>query len=163
MFTSRSRWCPPAVAALLLGATIACSGGDPTQPSRDPLSGLREVTRADSSETPQSPTGPGHFTGTVLGYQPGTDSLGTAVKLAGVRVTAYDQVESNGRVAAGNEVASVTTSSEGTFQLPSLAFGDYVVTFVPAAGSGYVGGWTTARAWSGSGDYPWTIMLPRED
>lgn len=154
----------PIVVALLFVALIGCSNDPPLGPALDPLAGLAEVARGDSTATPPSaPTTPGYFMGTVLGYTEGPDTLGTAVKLAGVRVTAYVRAESSGRVVAGQEAGSVTTSVEGVFQLPTLPGGEYVITFVPGAGSEFGGGWTTARAWSGSGDSPWTIFLRRRD
>ena len=158
-----------AVVAFLSAASIltaaACSDADPGGPENDPLAGLSVATRGDSApEQPPEPDslGPGHFEGTLYGYEPGPDTLANAVRLQGARVTAYEREERNGQVAAGDEVASVLTDAQGFFRLPTLPGGPYVVTFVPAASSPYRGGWTTSYAWRHSGDSPWHIMLPRK-
>ena len=154
---------PVAIAALGLVIAAACSDSDPAGPEADPLAGLTAATRGDTSSAPPSDSmqGPGHFVGTVYGYEPGVDTLASAVKLPDLRVTAYERVERDGQVVAGRQVASVLTNAQGYFALPTLPGGGYVVTFVPPPASPYRGGWTTAQAWQHSGDSPWYIMLPR--
>ena len=160
-----SRWrLPFALAALaLLAATSSCSDSGPAAPDSDPLAGLAAATRGDTAEAPppEAPPSPGHFVGTVYGYEPGTDTLASAVRLRDVRVTAYERAETSEGVGAGRQVATVLTNALGFFHLPTLPGGEYVVTFVPPASSPYHGGWTTAGAWQQSGDHPWHIMLPR--
>ena len=140
-----------------------CSDREPAAPESDPLAGLAAATRGDSapSQSPDS-LGPGHFVGTLYGYEPDRDSAASAVRIEGARVTAYIREEANDRVVAGDQVASVLTDAQGDFRLPTLPSDQYVVTFVPPAASPYRGGWTTAQAWQHSGDYPWYIMLPRK-
>ncbi len=159
------RWrLPLALAALaLFAATSSCSDSDPAAPDGNPLAGLAATTRGDTADAPpEGPSGPGYFRGTIYGYDQGTDTLASAVRLDDVRVTAYVRAETNGDVVAGRQVASVRTNAQGFFQLPTLPGGEYVVTFVPPASSPYRGGWTTAGAWDQSGDNPWYIMLPRK-
>ena len=147
--------------AVLLAA--ACSDHDPAGPGNDPLAGLTEAERGDTatSPPPSVPRGPGHFVGTVYGYDPGPDTLASSVRLEGARVTAFVLVQTPDTVVAGRQAASVLTNAQGFFQLPTLPAGEYIVTFVPPAGSPYRGGWTVAEAWQQSGDSPWYIMLPR--
>lgn len=148
--------------ALAIAAAVACSD-TATAPEENPLAGLAVATRVDSapSQSPDS-LGPGHFVGTLYGYEPDRDSAASAVRIEGARVTAYIREEANDRVVAGDQVASVLTDAHGDFHLPTLPSDQYVVTFVPPAESPYRGGWTTAQAWQHSGDYPWYIMLPRK-
>ena len=152
------------LACIALVVAVACSDNGPAGPGPDPLAGLTAATRGDTApEPPQStPRGPGFFVGTVYGYEPGPDTLASAVKLEGARVTAFVRVDTGDGVAAGRQVASVVTNAQGFFQLPTLPGGEYVVTFVPPSASPYRGGWTVAAAWQQSGDSPWYIMLPRK-
>lgn len=152
-------------AASILAGAVACSNADPSGPENNPLAGLTVATRGDSApnEAPEPDSlGPGHFEGTLYGYDPGPDTLANAVRIEGARVTAYEREEANGQVVAGDQVASVFTNAQGFFRLPTLPGGSYVVTFVPPASSPYRGGWTSAQAWPHSGDSPWYIMLPRK-
>ena len=160
---SRWRFRPALASIALIAAISACSDSGPATPDGDPLAGLTAATRGDTAPAPpsESPRSPGYFVGTVYGYEPGRDTLETAVRLEGARVTAYVRAERNGEVVAGRQVASVLTNAQGHFQLPTLPGGEYLVTFIPATGSPYRGGWTTAEAWQQSGDSPWYIMLPR--
>jgi hypothetical protein len=151
------------LSASILTATVACSDADPGGPQNDPLAGLGVATHGgDAPEQAPEPDslGPGHFEGTLYGYEPGPDTLGNAVRLENARVTAYERDDRNGQVAAGAQVASVVTNAQGFFRLPTLPGGPYVVTFVPPASSPYRGGWTTAYAWRQSGESQWYIMLP---
>jgi hypothetical protein len=152
------------LATVVLALAAACSGDDPASPGDDPLAGLTAATRGDTAPEapPDLPRGPGYFVGTVYGYDPGPDTLASAVKLAGVRVSAFTRVDTGEGVTAGRQVATVLTDAKGFFQLPTLPGGEYVVTFVPGAASPYRGGWTTAGAWQQSGDNPWYIMLARK-
>ena len=153
-------------AASILTAAAACSDADPGGPVNDPLAGLAVATRGGGGAPEEAPEpdslGPGHFEGTLYGYEPGPDTLANAVRLENARVTAYEREERNGQVAAGDEVASVLTDAQGFFRLPTLPGGPYVVTFVPEGSSPYRGGWTIGYAWRQSGDSPWYIMLPRK-
>ena len=161
MFVARHASRFAAIAFVAIAA--ACADG-PAGPVGDPLAGLAVAERGDTaSASPTStPRSPGYFVGTVYGYEPGPDTLASAVRLEGARVTAYVRVDGSEGVTAGRQVASVLTNAQGHFQLPTLPGGEYVVTFVPAATSPYRGGWTTAEAWQQSGDSPWWIMLPRK-
>ena len=126
-------------------AVIAACGDDPVSPDTSPLAGLNKATANDSSTPTNTPTGngPGHFRGTVLGpSQPGAgnDSLNTAPRIAGVVVTIYERKPvAADTVAVGDAKGSVTTGADGKFTLPTLPAGEYVVTFVPPANSGYHG------------------------
>ena len=150
-------------AVALLATTASCSDSDPGAPAGDPLAGLTAATRGDTADARPTvaPSSPGHFVGTVYGYEAGPDTLASAVRLDDVRVTAYVRAESAEGVVAGRQMAMVLTDAQGIFRLPTLPGGEYVVTFVPPATSPYRGGWTTAGAWQQSGDHPWHIMLPR--
>jgi hypothetical protein len=145
-------------------AAAGCSDREPTTSGRDPLAGLAAATRGDTAPAPpdSTPRGAGNFVGTVYGYEPGRDTLETAVKIEGARVTAFVRAEANGDVVAGRQVATVLTNDQGFFRMPTLPAGAYVVTFVPPSTSPYRGGWTTAEAWQQSGDSPWYIMLSRK-
>ena len=151
---------------LAVAALVACGGGGPTGTGGSPIAGFARVEQGDSTTaTPQTapPATSGFFRGTVYGYTPGPDSLATAERLAGVRVTAYAGVPvPSGGTAPGREVAAVTTGASGEFRLPDLPGGDYVVAFAPPASSPHRGVWTVARAWSGSGDGGWVILLGRQ-
>jgi hypothetical protein len=152
---------------VFLAAAIAaagCSDREPTVLGGDPLAGLTVATRGDTAPAPtdSTPRGAGYFLGTVYGYEPGRDSLESAVRIEGARVTAFVRAEANGEVVAGRQVAVVMTNADGFFRLPTLAAGEYVVTFVPPSTSPYRGGWTTAQAWQQSGDSPWYVMLLRK-
>lgn len=152
------------IAAALAAALLACGGDATTEPEIDHLAGLTRVEQGDSVATapPNAPTAPGRFHGTVWGYVPGGDTLATRVPLGGVRITAYRAVpRSDGGRAPGDEVASTTTAADGTWALPTLPGGEYVVTIVPPSGSGYRGIWATATAWAHSADHPWFTMLPK--
>src|SRR5687767_12436874 len=101
-------------AASILTVTQACSERDPGAPENDPLAGLSVATRGDSApdQAPEPDSlGPGHFEGTVYGYEPGPDTAANAVRIEGARVTAYMREDRNGQVAAGDEVASVLTDA----------------------------------------------------
>src|SRR5687767_8669398 len=126
-------------ACIAVVLATACSDRDPAGPGNDPLAGLTEAERGDTVTTPPPsvPRGPGHFVGTVYGYDPGPDTLASSVRLPGARVTAFVLVQSPDTVVAGRQVASVLTNSQGFFQLPTLPAGEYIVTFVPPEGSPY--------------------------
>ena len=153
-------FCAAAAYSVLM---IACSSG--TAPDPSPLEGLAQTTRGDTATIPPTTTAPtpGSFVGTILGYVPGVggDTVGTAEKLVGVRVTAFVRTEANGATAAGTQVATTLTDANGYFQLPTLPGGEYVVTFVVPQGSPYRSGWTVGTAWRGSRNSPWFIMLRR--
>lgn len=145
-------------------AVIACAD------SIDPvLSPLADLARFDSDTTvngppPTTPSPnptPGSFRGTVRGYEPGPDTLASAVRLANVTVTAFRRVPTaSDTLGLGPEQASVITNAEGEFQLPTMPGGEYIVTFVPHPSSKYRGVWTVATAHESSGEFPWWIMLP---
>ncbi len=151
------------VACIALALAAACSDRDPAGPGDDPRAGLTIAERGDSATTPppSEPRGPGFFLGTVYGYEPGRDTLATAVRIEGARVTAFVLVATADTLVAGRQAATVLTNAQGFFQLPTLPAGRYIVTFVPPSGSPYRGAWTTAEAWRQSGDRPWHIMLAR--
>jgi hypothetical protein len=94
----------------------------------------------------------------------GNDSLETAPRVAGVRVTAYPYLgaSTSGAPDLGPEAASVITGADGAFQLPELPGGEYAVTFEPPANSIYQGVWVHAISHSGSNEYPWWVVLPKK-
>lgn len=154
--------------ALVAGVTVACSDDDPAGPDSSPLRGLVQSEGRDSvgNTLPPPPQGeltPGYFHGKVLGTAPpgsGNDSLATMPRIAGVRVVAYPKTgDGPNGPEVGAEAASVTTGSDGSFQLPVLPHGEYVVSFTPPANSEYGGVWVTAIAHGHSHDYPWWVVL----
>lgn len=153
-----------ALLAALTFAFAACSD-DSSGPAADPLAGLVTAERGDTAETPpnETPDGPGHFQGFVKGYTPGVvDTNSTIVALADVRVTAYRNDGTGVQPEAGDAVATTFSNASGAWALPTLPGGEYVITFVPPAGSSYHGGWTVGQAWSNSGDSPWQIFLSKK-
>lgn len=152
--------------SLMTGLTVACSDS-PTESENSLLAGLAQREAADSAgnPVPPPPTNPvaGSFHGTVLGpSQPGAgnDSLATAPRVSGVVITAYPVTggtEANPTL--GPAAGTVTTGADGKFQLPTLAGGNYVVTFTPPANSIYGGVWVTAATSANSNDHPWWVVL----
>jgi hypothetical protein len=149
---------------LIAAIAIACADGASSPIVRSPLDGLVEVGSNDSVPgypPPQPAPTPGTFHGVVRGYEPGPDSGVAPVKLADVRVTAYERVSmSTDSIGVGTVAASVQSDANGDWQLPTLPGGEYVVTFDPPSGSRYRGVWTVATAYSGSNDFRWFVMLP---
>jgi hypothetical protein len=129
------------------------------------LAGLNLTATNDSTPSNTPPdNGSGIVHGTVLGQsQPGLtgDTLATAPRISGVVVTIYLAQAANGDT-PGPQVASLTTGADGTFTLPLLDAGNYVVTFVPPANSGYNGVYVTGHVSSVSSNYPWWIVLSKQ-
>ena len=155
--------------ALLSSAlVIACAGSDPSGPPFNPLAGLEEAGRNDSSTTsgPPNQSTSGFFRGTVYGYEPGqgADTLSSAVRLANVAVAAYPRRPSAADPnAVGPLAASTATDVNGEFVLSELRGGEYAVTFTPPSGSRYRAAWTIGFAWEKSGEHPWWVMLAARD
>jgi hypothetical protein len=162
-------------AALIVVAALAAACND-TTPATQPeetsngsvLAGRSIVARNDTVKTP-APTqsGSGYFRGTVMGPAlpgAGNDSLTTSPRIAGVTVTIYPRIEStlSSQIPVGPAAGSSVTNAQGQFQLPVLPAGEYVVTFVPPAGSGYQGVYAFGPLRSNSGDYPWWVVLPKK-
>lgn len=148
-------------------ALVACGDNSPTLPDSSPLAGLSKTTTNDSSTTwdPATPSGPGYFHGTVLGPSApgaGNDSLTTAPRISGVVVTIYDRQPGEGEVKTGEARGSVTTGADGKFTLPTLPAGEYVVTFVPPANSGYHGMYAFGPLNEKSSTYPWWVVLAKK-
>ncbi|HYD53180.1 MAG TPA: carboxypeptidase-like regulatory domain-containing protein [Gemmatimonadaceae bacterium] len=148
---------------LILAAAAAACGGESAAPEPDPLDGLRNTVARDSAGNAppaQSVAGPGHFRGTVRAseWTGGPDTLANSVRIAGVRVIAY-QRRADG--SAGAQAASTTTDARGEWQLPTLPGGEYVVTFTPPESAGFQGVWTIATAHPKSHEWPWWVTLPR--
>lgn len=155
-------------AALVLGGAIilaACSDSDPIKPPTSPLIGLVKQMPIDSAGNapPAGSNGPGIVRGTVLGPSApgaGNDSLETAPRVSGAAITVYPVLSMNGaEPQLGDAIASTQTGGDGKFTLPSLEAGDYVVTILPPAGSGYTGVWLIGKIHGGSGDHPWWVVL----
>ncbi|MCC7003488.1 MAG: hypothetical protein IT357_15130 [Gemmatimonadaceae bacterium] len=159
-----------ASAALALTLGVAACGTTDVE-IESPLDGFAEATATDSAGNPLPPptgTGPGSFRGTVLGPSApgaGNDSLATAPRIAGVRVTAYplnrDGVVGEVTADIGLPIAHVFTDSLGVFQMPTLPSGRYAVLFAPSDGSGYAGVYVTTEAHPTSNATPWWVVLPR--
>ena len=154
---------------LFAGALVACGSDNPTASDDSPLAGLTKTEGRDSTGTsvpnPPTPGTPGYFRGTVLGPSvpgAGNDSLATAPRISGVVVTAYPRLSDGVPPEVGAAAATVTTGSDGKFQLPTLSAGEYVVTFNPPSGSIYTGVWVTATAYAGSSEWPWWVVLPKK-
>jgi hypothetical protein len=162
----RSRFGGLLAAVLVTVAAAACSD-DPISNDLSPIAGLQESAVRDStgSAPPPDPgTGPGIVRGTVLGESEpgaGNDSLETAPRIAGVRVTAYPVIgtQTGGGPELGPEAASTTTGADGKFELPPLAGGEYAVVFDPPATSGYRGQWAHGPVGPQSADFPWWVVL----
>lgn len=158
----------------ILAFAAACSGRDNLiqPPVLSPLAGLNESTARDSAgTTPPPPVGtttPGDVTGTVLGpSEPGAgnDSLATAPRVAGAEITVYPVIDSNLPVyppQVGPPIATTITGADGKFSLPGLPGGPVAVTVEPPSGSPYAGMWISTVIHSGSGEYPWWVVLPRK-
>jgi hypothetical protein len=162
------------IAALVVAVALASACSDDT-PATEPeesngsvLAGLSIVGRNDTVKTPPpTQTGSGYFRGTVMGPAlpgAGNDSLSTSPRLAGVTVTIYPRIEStlSSQIPVGPAAGSSVTNAQGLFQLPVLPAGEYVVTFVPPAGSVHQGVYAFGPLRSNSGDYPWWVVLPKK-
>ncbi len=158
--------------AILAGAMAAFTACGTTDPDRrfDPLAGLAHASATDSvgnSAPAPTATGPGAFRGTVLGPSlpgAGNDSLATAPRVEGVRVTVYP-VDGEGGIGeptpdVGIPLDHVFTDAQGRFQLPEMPAGRYAVGFFPPVGSPYRGVYVIADAHPGSNTHPWWVVLP---
>jgi hypothetical protein len=154
--------------ALLAASAIigACSDNPLTGPTDTRLAGLSKSTTNDTSNTTHNPTGdgPGFFRGTVIGHSPagGPDTLTTAPRIAGVVVTIYTRKITGSGVEPDVLQGSVTTGADGSFTLPTLPAGEYVVTFVPPGDSGLNGVYVFGYLRETSGEYPWWVTLPKK-
>lgn len=152
---------------LLLSVLFAACSSDGTspQPTPQPLKGLTRVAGNDTADAPSPGATPGSFHGTVLAPSEGatgSDTLATAPRIAGVRVTVYPRVPTaSDSLALGDPVATMVTGSDGRFQSPQLAGGFYVVTFVPPAASPYDGVWASGYIDNRTHEWPWWVVLPR--
>ena len=149
-------------------ALIAACSTDTTAPVGGTLAGLKEAASHDSSVGVVGPgqTGPGSVHGTVLGQAPagsGNDTLNTSPRVANVAVTIYQQTHGiEGEIEPGAQVGAVTTDASGQWQTPTIPAGDYVVTFVPPAGSVYAGVYVTGHISAVSVNYQWWIVVPKK-
>ena len=147
---------------------IACGAGELVGPDAWPLAGLSKTTANDTSSGAHTPTGtgPGYFQGTVMGPSApggGNDTLSTAPRIAGVVVTIYERkADEADSVSVGEAKGSVTTGADGRFTLPVLPAGNYVVTLVPPANSGYYGAYAFGPLRENSSEYPWWVVLARK-
>ena len=145
------------------GFAAACS--DPNDPPPvSILSGLSEGQSNDTTTgTPPTQPSPGSIKGYVIGPGTGSDTIGTAPRLAGVAVTVYPHMGWNGQEpVVGTAAATLTTDVNGFFQSPTLEGGDYLVTFVPAAGSEYRGVYVPTTIHAGSATGTWWVILARK-
>ena len=170
-----SKWSvKTALAAVCVASlAIACVEKTVTPVDPSPLTGLQRAESTDSTGAPPpdsitapptDPASPGSVHGTVLGPSApgaGNDSLNTAPRIAGVKVTAYPRVPptTQDTIGIGPAAATVTTGTDGKFQLPTLPGGEYLVTFVPPEGSIYGGVWVSTSINDRSDEWPWWIVL----
>jgi hypothetical protein len=160
------------VVALAASLAAACSENGPTQVQEDsPLAGLVRGNGTDSVGTPPPPPPPtnptpGYVRGTVLapsiGAPPGTDTLATATRIVGARVTAYPRIRSTtDTLGVGPVAAQVLTNERGEFQLPTLPGGEYIITFnpPPSQNATYGGVWAVSTIHQNSHVHPWWIIL----
>ena len=152
-----------------LAATVAfasaCAEKHPIDNGASILAGLAESQSNDTTGTvpppPSSPT-PGSFKGFVLGPGTGPDTMATAPRLQNVAVTVYPYLGWNGNEPRlGDVVATMTTNASGEFQSPTLPGGEYLITFVPPAGSIYRGVYVTTTIHAGSSNGNWWVVLPK--
>lgn len=153
------------VSAAVIIAAIAC-GDSTTDVDSSILLGLSRAEANDTvTTTPPPPTQPtpGAFHGFVLGPGTGPDTMATAPRLQGVAVMAYPLLGYSGtQPQVGDVVASMVTDANGAFQSPTIAGGEYVVTFVPPLNSIYRGVYVTTTIHDGSSSGTWWIILPRK-
>jgi hypothetical protein len=157
-----------ATLAFLAAMAVACSDKAVTGPDSSVTAGLTRDLGNDTATTTPANAGPGYFHGTVLGSAPeiaGADSLALFPKLAGVVVTIYPLIATAGDsmnpANHGPAAGLVVTDVAGQFQLPTLAAGNYLVTFVPPSTSGYHGVYAFGPLRSNSKDYPWWVVLSK--
>jgi len=153
-----------AVLAAIVGIACSDTPEGPIATSSSPLAGLLKGLANDSAPTaPGSSTlGSGAIHGTVRGQSApgsGPDTMATAARVSGVKVTAYKLVLEGTTPTAGAQVAATTTDSTGAFALPSLPGGNYVVTFVPPNDSKYRGQYVFGPVNSETDRFPWYIVL----
>lgn len=150
-------------AALVVAA--ACSDSPTSSADDRSLEGLVTLSLDDSVNGPPDdtvPDGPGHFKGVVRGWDPSvSDTMASLVPLPNVRVTAYERDGTVQQPELGDPVAQTFSNQQGHWELPTVPGGEYIITFVPAASSGYRSGWTLGFAWPGSGNNTWGISLPK--
>ena len=160
-------------AALLLAAlALAAACGDDTATSQpngneSVLAGLSVVQRNDTAPSSSNLSGSGYFRGTVMAPAlpgAGNDSLATSPRIAGVVVTIYPRIGSSlsSQIPVGPAAGSTVTNAQGQFTLPTLPAGEYVVTFVPPAGSTYAGSYAFGPLRSNSSEHPWWVVLNRK-
>jgi hypothetical protein len=169
-----TRWSLSRGIGLTLVATIAiaCTDGGPQPVDDSPLAGLSRTSTNDSTgapppNPPSTPTPtPGYVRGTILAPSPdappGTDTLATATRFVGAKVTAYPRLRSGtDTLGVGPMAAQVETDAKGEFQLPVLPGGEYVITFnpPPSQAATYGGVWTVTTIHSMSHEFPWWIVL----
>ena len=162
---NRSRFYVAAFALTVAGGLLAACAHDTVAPAGGPLTGLRETSGQDSSVSNGQNSGPGFYHGTVLGESPigsGNDSLASAPRLANVRVTIYQEIQTANGPLTGTEMGSVVTGVDGLFTLPTLASGAYVVTFVPPSTSPYHGVYAFGYLTANSSNYPWWVVLGKK-
>lgn len=156
-----------ALAAVLAGAvTIGACGSDPVPPSVPSILAGLAATNADSAPppTPQPTPGTGAFHGLVLGHGTGPDTMATAPRLQGVKVTAYPHSGWDGQEpVVGAAAAVMTTDGTGAYQSPMLPGGNYIITFVPPTDSEYRGVYVQGNINSTSDVGTWVVILPRKN
>ena len=155
------------VASFALVGAVACSDDSTTEPQTSVLAGLSATTSNDTVKTPPpTVTGSGYFRGTVMGPAvtgPGTDTLKTSPKIAGVVVTIYPRLaDVNGQITMGPAAGSTTSDALGLWTLPTLPAGEYVVTFVPPASSIYLGSYAFGPLRSNSSQFGWWVVLNKK-
>ena len=92
----------------------------------------------------------------------GNDSLATAPRVANVTVTVDQETHGiEGEVESGALIRSVQTDANGQFQTTTVPAGDYVITFVPPAGSAYAGVYAFGHLSQSSSNYPWWLCYRR--
>jgi hypothetical protein len=157
-----------AAARLAVMISVAACGADAVTPpsGNSPLAGLSLSATNDTSQGAlRNGSGAGAARGQVLEQAaPGAtgDTLTVMPRIAGVKVTVYAGTAANGVLENAVEVGSTTTDASGAFTLPTLAAGEYTVTFVPPVTRGLNGAYVTAWISENSGKYPWWVVLSRK-
>jgi len=88
--------------------------------------------------------------------------MATAPRLQNVAITVYEHLGWTGSEPnLGDVAATMTSDANGAFESPTLPGGEYLITFIPPAATGYRGVWVTTTIHAGSSEGNWWVVLPK--